>query len=459
MVSIAVLAWWPCAEDKLWFRKEQHECFVRMSLFFGCGALVFAHIHHPKLWHGTLFSMIVYGIDWLWYLLLLMFYGCDSERARVSKHSDGSWAVQEVVQPRAVYNEDGDHDLTSVCAVEIKVRSSDHSLCYDPFFQPRVDSTGPLQFISLKVPMVSPWEWHPFYMSSRPVYNESDPADGGHATVTFTIHVRSNARSKSQWCSLFSELVRSRAGNIGPIRVMGPYGRPRIDVRRYEHLVLVGQDIGGVPLMSVLDWLLDRRWGDPDAGPSRCRVVTLVWSAQRREMFDSFARAGPVPGVLRLALDLDSAVPPGAAQPPREERTNANFTLRAQLYELREGPGGDKNAPTGIDHSVEGIDDLDLQARNKLGVKIVYPFSPTLWRSSGEDGIQRGPEHIVFDWIHLQNEQGNPDPSLAGLNNQRISAVGVVCCGPRSMTKEVEMSVDKFNEQGGMQFHLHNEVW
>lgn len=339
-----------------WVRRKHYEVFAVLHTLAGAAALVFAHLHHPTLWHGTAFSLGLWGIALLVSLFLRVAYG-GARRAAVAVHGDGavvydaagvprrergSPAVEEILSPRGG---------VAVTAFEVKVRSSDHSICYDPFFLPRLDAIGPLQHVMLCVPRVSDFQWHPLMITSRPLHSEADGGDPfrGEATTTFTLHVRSDEAKRKAWASQLAQLVRDaqahneqqreeeqpRYRDIGPIRILGPHGRPRIDVRRYEHVLLVGGGAGGAPLMGVLDYLLDRQWGDPELGPSRCRVVTLVWAAQRAALFDAFARRGgargdplgPRPGVLRVALDLDSAVPPGAAQPPREERLNANFTL------------------------------------------------------------------------------------------------------------------------------------
>ncbi|KAM0872548.1 hypothetical protein ACQ4PT_038665 [Festuca glaucescens] len=108
------------------------------------------------------------------------------------------------------------------------------------------------QYIFLQCPMISPFEWHPFSITSAP------------GDDYLTVHIR----TMGDWTqelkrtfveNYFSPHVNRRAsfGDLPKLLVDGPYGAPAQDFRNYDVLLLVGLGIGATPFISILRDLLN----------------------------------------------------------------------------------------------------------------------------------------------------------------------------------------------------------
>ncbi|OWM74356.1 respiratory burst oxidase homolog protein E isoform X2 [Punica granatum] len=115
------------------------------------------------------------------------------------------------------------------------------------------------QYIFLQCPAISPFEWHPFSITSAP------------GDDYLSVHIRTAGDWTRELKRIFSEgtdssCVIGRAkftqfGNIdqpGQPRLLvdGPYGAPAQDYRNYDVLLLIGLGIGATPFVSILRDLL-----------------------------------------------------------------------------------------------------------------------------------------------------------------------------------------------------------
>ncbi|XP_042478306.1 respiratory burst oxidase homolog protein E [Macadamia integrifolia] len=117
------------------------------------------------------------------------------------------------------------------------------------------------QYIFLQCPRISPFEWHPFSITSAP--------DDDYISV----HIRSVGDWTQELKRVFTETCGSTASAIGRAKfgvvgmtdkkgipklfVDGPYGAPAQDYRNYDVLLLVGLGIGATPFISILRDLLN----------------------------------------------------------------------------------------------------------------------------------------------------------------------------------------------------------
>ncbi|XP_057550776.1 respiratory burst oxidase homolog protein B-like [Amaranthus tricolor] len=113
------------------------------------------------------------------------------------------------------------------------------------------------QYIFVNCADVSPFEWHPFSLTSAP---EDDYV---------SVHIRTLGDWTSQLRTLFSKLCQPptssdqsgllRADINTPsiprmprLKIDGPYGAPAQDYKKYDVLLLVGLGIGATPLISIV---------------------------------------------------------------------------------------------------------------------------------------------------------------------------------------------------------------
>ncbi|XP_047069375.1 respiratory burst oxidase homolog protein E-like isoform X3 [Lolium rigidum] len=116
------------------------------------------------------------------------------------------------------------------------------------------------QYVFLQCPTVSPFEWHPFSITSAP----------GDDYISVHIQTRGDWTQELKHIfveNYFSPCLPRRAsfGELGmaeqksPPRLLvdGPYGAPAQDFRNYDVLLLVGLGIGATPFISILRDLLN----------------------------------------------------------------------------------------------------------------------------------------------------------------------------------------------------------
>ncbi|GJX01231.1 respiratory burst oxidase homolog protein E [Tanacetum coccineum] len=116
------------------------------------------------------------------------------------------------------------------------------------------------QYIFLQCPSISPFEWHPFSITSSP------------GDDYLSVHIR----TVGDWTQELKQVLtddngsrctigRAKFRNLGEVdskglpRLLldGPYGAPAQDYRNYDVLLLVGLGIGATPFISILRDLLN----------------------------------------------------------------------------------------------------------------------------------------------------------------------------------------------------------
>ncbi|PKA56301.1 Respiratory burst oxidase like protein F [Apostasia shenzhenica] len=115
------------------------------------------------------------------------------------------------------------------------------------------------QYIFVQCPAISPFEWHPFSITSAP--------DDDY----LSIHIRQLGDWTRELKRVFSEAceppVHGKSGllradettrkSLPKLLIDGPYGAPAQDYRKYDVLLLAGLGIGATPFISILKDLLN----------------------------------------------------------------------------------------------------------------------------------------------------------------------------------------------------------
>lgn len=136
---------------------------------------------------------------------------------------------------------------------------------------PFIHNFRPGSYIYLYVPGVSPFEWHPFSLSSNPL-NDS-----------FTLHISAQNTLLSWTKKLKEKVEKSNDPQSIFVRVEGPYGIPSIKYDDYSTLILVSGGIGVTTMMSMASYLTQRI-----TGLKKLKKVIFIWTLRDTEILSLF---------------------------------------------------------------------------------------------------------------------------------------------------------------------------
>jgi predicted ferric reductase/Ca2+-binding EF-hand superfamily protein len=127
-------------------------------------------------------------------------------------------------------------------------------------------------YIFLKIPRVSRFEWHPFTISSNPEEPKS-----------LCVHVR----GLGNWTKALYRLVEGlpRKDHRMPVEIRGPYGTPSARIFRSRCAVLIGAGIGVTPFASILRSILYRKEHGEEL---KLQKVYFYWLNRGRASFEWF---------------------------------------------------------------------------------------------------------------------------------------------------------------------------
>ncbi|KAG8093152.1 hypothetical protein GUJ93_ZPchr0012g18820 [Zizania palustris] len=285
------------------------------------------------------------------------------------------------------------------------------------------------QYIYVNCGEVSPFEWHPFTITSAP--------DDSYLSM----HIRCRGDWTSSFRAIFSQICRPPMnGQSGLLRadcmsmehnarfpkllIDGPYGAPAQDYWKYDVLLLIGLGIGATPLISIVKDVLNHIQ-EPDAeDPSSARPapssspdrrrggdrafmtdrVYFYWCTREEGSFEWFR------GVMNEVADRDVG---GAIELHNHctsvyEEGDARSALVTMLQTLH--------------HAKNGVDVVS-------GTRVRTHFARPNWRD-------------VFKRIAC-NHQG-----------QRV---GVFFCGDQTLTPELRRLAQDFSHKTTTKFVFHKE--
>ncbi|KAJ6845287.1 putative respiratory burst oxidase-like protein B-like [Iris pallida] len=294
------------------------------------------------------------------------------------------------------------------------------------------------QYIFVNCAAVSPFQWHPFSITSAPQDNY------------ISVHIRTLGDWTSQLRVVFSEVCQpSTDGKSGLLRaetdrqvvgpvfpkvlIDGPYGAPAQDYKNYEVVLLVGLGIGATPFISILkdiinnmkllesDGSADSPQLDLESGTGRggesssskrgtssssfkTRRAYFYWVTREQGSFDWFK------GVMNEVAETDRK---GAIELHNYctsvyEEGDARSALIAMLQSLN--------------HTKNGVDVVS-------GTRVKSHFARPNWRN-------------VYKRIAL---------------NHRDQRIGVFYCGAPALTNELRLLAQDFSRKTTTKFEFHKE--
>lgn len=293
------------------------------------------------------------------------------------------------------------------------------------------------QYMFVQCPAVSPFEWHPFSITSAP------------GDDYLSIHIRQLGDWTRELKRVFSEVCEPpMAGKSGLLRadettkkslprllIDGPYGAPAQDYRKYDVLLLVGLGIGATPFISILKDLLNNivkieeqtdsitdvsKHSEQCVGstespshskvsPKRKRTVRTTnayfyWVTREQGSFDWFK------GVMNEVAELD------------QRGVIEMHNYLTSVYEEGDARSALITMVQALNHAKNGVDIVS-------GTRVRTHFARPNWKK-------------VFSKICTKHA------------NARI---GVFYCGAPVLAKELGRLCQEYNQKGSTKFEFHKE--
>ncbi|TVU00335.1 hypothetical protein EJB05_54230, partial [Eragrostis curvula] len=283
------------------------------------------------------------------------------------------------------------------------------------------------QYIFINCASVSPFEWHPFSITSAP------------QDSYLSVHIRSLGDWTGDLNKLFSEVCRRQPtqGNTGllqveydqegggptadqglpKVRIDGPYGAPAQDYQQYDVVLLVGLGIGATPMISIIKDIINNMKpldGDLETGTGRDNPEPTSFQTQRayfywmtpeqgsfdwfKDVMDDVAKTD-TEGVIEFHNYCTSVYEEGDAR-------SAVITMLQSLNRAKHG----------------GVDVVS-------GTKVNAHFARPNW----------------------------PDVYQRIADNHPQQRVGVFYCGSPKVTKELRELAQEFSTKTSTKFEFHKE--
>ncbi|KAJ1283794.1 hypothetical protein BS78_03G154100 [Paspalum vaginatum] len=280
------------------------------------------------------------------------------------------------------------------------------------------------QYIFINCRAVSPYEWHPFSITSAP------------GDDYLSVHIRTRGDWTSRLRTVFSEACRPPTdGESGLLRadlskgihdsnarfpkllIDGPYGAPAQDYQEYDVLLLIGLGIGATPLISIVKDVLNHIQlggsvaGTEPEGSGKAKKRSFMtkrayfyWVTREEGSFEWFR------GVMNEVAekDKDGVIELHNHCSSVYEEGDARSALIVMLQELQ--------------HAKKGVDILS-------GTSVKTHFARPNWRS-------------VFKHVAVKHE------------SQRV---GVFYCGEPVLVPQLRQLSADFTHKTNTRFEFHKE--
>ncbi|XP_059642510.1 respiratory burst oxidase homolog protein C-like isoform X2 [Cornus florida] len=280
------------------------------------------------------------------------------------------------------------------------------------------------QYMFVNCAAVSPFEWHPFYITSAP------------RDDYLSVHIRTLGDWTRQLKTVFSEVCqptpRGRSGllradclqgenppNFPRVVIDGPYGAAAQDYKKYKVVLLVALGIGATPMISIVKDIANNMKameednaleingvaGSRSGGNNfMTRKAYFYWITREQGSFDWFK------GVMNEVAEMDHK---GVIEIHNYctsvyEEGDARSALIAMIQSLN--------------HAKNGVDVVS-------GTRVKSHFGKPNWRD-------------VYKRIAL---------------NHTNARVGVFYCGPQALTKELRKLASDFSHKTATRFEFHKE--
>ncbi|BBH03408.1 respiratory burst oxidase protein F [Prunus dulcis] len=293
------------------------------------------------------------------------------------------------------------------------------------------------QYMFVQCPAVSPFEWHPFSITSAP------------GDDYLSVHIRQLGDWTQELKRVFSEACEPPlAGKSGLLRadettktslpkllIDGPYGAPAQDYRKYDVLLLVGLGIGATPFISILKDLLNN----------------IVKMEEQADSISDMSRASD------LSAGSTDSPNPNKVYPRRKKTLK---TTNAYFYWVTREQGS-------FDW-FKGVMN-EVAEQDQRGVIEMHNYLTSVY----EEGDARS---TLITMVQALNHAKNGVDIVSGTrvrthfarpNWKKVfsktcskhcnARIGVFYCGAPVLAKELSQLCYEFNQKGSTKFEFHKE--
>lgn len=285
-------------------------------------------------------------------------------------------------------------------------------------------------YLFLQCPEISPFEWHPFSITSAP----------GDDCVS--VHIRTAGDWTSAMTNLFTKIMAPPVGGksgllrveynskndskFPRLRIDGPYGAPAQDYRKYDVLLLIGLGIGATPFISILkdllhviklgeqqqpqDAVLDFSSIYDNQSPKRKKKprcptnAYFCWVTKEQGSFDWFK------GIMNEVAEID------------HKAVIEFHNYLTSVYEEGDARSALITMVQSLHHARNGVDIVS-------GTRVRTHFARPNWKK-------------VFSRV---------------ANAHKGSRIGVFYCGPVILAKELKEIAREYNHKSNTRFEFHKE--
>ncbi|GAV89886.1 Ferric_reduct domain-containing protein/FAD_binding_8 domain-containing protein/NAD_binding_6 domain-containing protein/NADPH_Ox domain-containing protein [Cephalotus follicularis] len=284
------------------------------------------------------------------------------------------------------------------------------------------------QYMFVNCAAVSPFEWHPFSITSAP------------GDDYLSVHIRTLGDWTRQLKTVFSEVCQPpQAGKSGLLRadigmqernkpsfpkilIDGPYGAPAQDYKKYDVVLLVGLGIGATPMISIVKDIINNMKMEDDGsieaalesgrstpnknsrGTFKTKKAYFYWVTREQGSFDWFK------GIMNEVAEMD------------EKRVIELHNYCTSVYEEGDARSALITMLQSLHHAKNGVDVVS-------GTRVKSHFAKPNWRQ-----------------VYKKTALHHPD-----------TRVGVFYCGAPALTKELKQLALDFSRKTSTKFDFHKE--
>ncbi|KAM7269087.1 hypothetical protein ACFE04_024584 [Oxalis oulophora] len=274
------------------------------------------------------------------------------------------------------------------------------------------------QYMFVNCSAVSPFEWHPFSITSAP------------GDDYLSVHIRTLGDWTRQLKTVFSEVCQPpTAGKSGLLRadgtleegrprfpkvlIDGPFGAPAQDYKKYDVVLLVGLGIGATPMISIVKDIINNMKIEENfksvssnnkSFTFKTRKAYFFWVTREQGSFEWFK------GIMDEVSEMD------------ETKIIELHNYCTSVYEEGDARSALIAMLQSLHHAKNGIDVVS-------GTRVKSHFAKPNWRQ-----------------VYKRIAMNHPD-----------SRVGVFYCGAPALTKELRQLALDFSRKTSTKFDFHKE--